>query len=161
MVIGEFLVGKPAIRATLAMYSLLGFQLKKYLNLYLESSLEWPLQSENRFLFKSRKSTDNNTYTFQAWISTHSLFWIYSRPMLLRATKPERTHLKSLIRKIETESPFDALGFFTIELSTLTAILSTMLTYLIIMIQFAPDQPMFGGNNPSKDQPGVTTGQEK
>ena len=81
--------------------------------------------------------------------------------MLLRATKPERTHLKSLIRKIETESPFDALGFFTIELSTLTAILSTMLTYLIIMIQFAPDQPMFGDNNPSKDQPGVTTGQEK
>ena len=82
--------------------------------------------------------------------------------MLLRATKPERTQLKSLIRKIETESPFDALGFFTIELSTLTAILSTMLTYLIILIQFAPDQPIFGDWTTRSKQGeiiGLTTGQ--
>ena len=66
-------------------------------------------------------------------------FQPYFRPNLLKGTKHEKTHLKSLIRRVETEAPFTALGFFDVELSTLTSIVSTVLTYLIIIIQFAPD----------------------
>ena len=43
---------------------------------------------------------------------------------------------KNLICQIENESPFDAMGFFKIELSTFTSIISTFMTYLIILVQF-------------------------
>ena len=42
----------------------------------------------------------------------------------------------NVIQQIELESTFDALGFFKIELSTLTSLGSTILTYLIILAQF-------------------------
>jgi len=40
------------------------------------------------------------------------------------------------IHQIETEKPFSALGFFTVERSTLTSLLATIITYLIILKQF-------------------------
>ena len=55
---------------------------------------------------------------------------------LVKGTKYEKTLLKNLIRQIENESPFDAMGFFKIELSTFTSIVSTFMTYLIILVQF-------------------------
>ena len=42
----------------------------------------------------------------------------------------------NLIAEIEAETPFTALGFYSIEKSTLTSLLSTIVTYLIIVIQF-------------------------
>ena len=54
----------------------------------------------------------------------------------MKGTKYEKTLLKNLIRQIENESPFDAMGFFKIELSTFTSIVSTFMTYLIILVQF-------------------------
>ena len=41
-----------------------------------------------------------------------------------------------LIQKIETEEPFTALGFFAVDKTTLTSALATVVTYLIILIQF-------------------------
>ena len=55
---------------------------------------------------------------------------------LLTASKYEKRLLKNLIRQIDNETPFDAIGFFNIELSTFTSIISTFLTYLIILVQF-------------------------
>ena len=47
----------------------------------------------------------------------------------------------NVIQQIELESTFDALGFFKIELSTLTSLGSTILTYLIILAQFNSSPP--------------------
>ena len=44
--------------------------------------------------------------------------------------------LATLNLVVELEEPFTALGFFNIERSTLTSLLSTILTYLIIILQF-------------------------
>ena len=57
------------------------------------------------------------------------------------ALTKEMTRLKNLIRQIELATTFDALGFFKIELSTLTSLGSTILTYLIILAQFTITPP--------------------
>ena len=41
-----------------------------------------------------------------------------------------------LQEQIKDEGPFDALGYFTVDKSTLTAVVGTIITYLIILIQF-------------------------
>ena len=43
--------------------------------------------------------------------------------------------LKGLLQEVETCEPFTALGFYTIDKSTLTATLVTVLTYFIILYQ--------------------------
>ena len=50
-------------------------------------------------------------------------------------TKDRRHKLKSLIHDVETCEPFTALGYYTVDKSTLTATLGTVLTYLIILLQ--------------------------
>ena len=47
-----------------------------------------------------------------------------------------RSRYLMLIQKIDTEDPFTALGFFTVDKTTLTSALATVVTYLIILIQF-------------------------
>ena len=41
-----------------------------------------------------------------------------------------------LMEKIKDEGPFDALGYFEADKTTLTAAVGTVATYLIILIQF-------------------------
>ena len=41
-----------------------------------------------------------------------------------------------LQEKIKDEGPFDDLGYFKVDKSTLTAVFGTVVTYLIILIQF-------------------------
>ena len=53
----------------------------------------------------------------------------------------ETTHGESkkyvmLMEKIKDEGPFDALGYFEVDKTTLTAAVGTVATYLIILIQF-------------------------
>ena len=43
----------------------------------------------------------------------------------------------TLIHKMEAEGPFSALGFYEIQRSTLTSMFSTIITYLVIMVQFS------------------------
>ena len=43
-----------------------------------------------------------------------------------------------IIHLIELEPPFTALGFFDVQQSTLTAMASSILSYLIILVQFNP-----------------------
>ena len=49
--------------------------------------------------------------------------------------------IEKLICKLEAEGPFNALGFFDIECSTLTTLVSTIVTYLVVLVQFEPTQP--------------------
>ena len=49
--------------------------------------------------------------------------------------KERRQMLKGLILDVESCKPFTALGFYTIDKSTLTATLGTVLTYCIILFQ--------------------------
>ena len=55
----------------------------------------------------------------------------------LKVTKSveKRQLLESQIRDIQSCQPFTALGFYTIDRSTLTATLGTILTYCIILFQ--------------------------
>jgi hypothetical protein len=46
--------------------------------------------------------------------------------------------VKEKANKVANLGPLTGAGFFTIEKSTLTAMLSTVLTYVIILIQFQP-----------------------
>ena len=46
--------------------------------------------------------------------------------------------MEDVISQIELEAPFTALGFFNIELSTMTSIISTVLTYIIVLVQSKP-----------------------
>ena len=41
-----------------------------------------------------------------------------------------------LIQEVETEGPFTAYDFFNVDNSMLTAALATVVTYLIILVQF-------------------------
>ena len=41
-----------------------------------------------------------------------------------------------LIEEVETEGPFTAYDFFNVDNSMLTAALATVVTYLIIIVQF-------------------------
>ena len=56
----------------------------------------------------------------------------------------------NLIAEIEAETPFTALGFYSIEKSTLTSLLSTIVTYLIIVIQFKQSQDSSDTSSSSK-----------
>ena len=47
----------------------------------------------------------------------------------------ERTY-QILIQRIESEGPFTALDFFNVDRALVTTTFSTVVTYLIIMIQF-------------------------
>ena len=44
--------------------------------------------------------------------------------------------LFSLFKELERQGPLSGLGFFTIERSTITGMLSTAVTYIIILMQF-------------------------
>ena len=80
---------------------------------------------------------------------------ILLRSHLLTASKYEKMLLKNLISKIENETPFDAMGFFNIELSTFTSTISMFLTYLIILVQFkdstTPECKQGSGSNLTAD----------
>ena len=51
----------------------------------------------------------------------------------MAAKQPE---IAVLFNETEAEGPFNALGFFEIEKSTLTSLTSTIVTYLLVMVQF-------------------------
>ena len=55
--------------------------------------------------------------------------------------REEKEKALILICEIKEEGPFTAMGFFNIERSTLTSLVSTILTYLIVLVQFQPDNP--------------------
>ena len=49
----------------------------------------------------------------------------------------ERIQLLSLVHIVEHQTPFSAGGLFNVEKSTLTTIVGTILSYLVILVQFA------------------------
>ena len=63
------------------------------------------------------------------------------RPLLGKVHGEEKENVMFLISDIKEEGPFTALGFFNIECSTLTSLVSTILTYLIVLVQFQPTAP--------------------
>ena len=58
------------------------------------------------------------------------------RSSLAIGEEAEKVQLNNLIYVIEKELPFDALGLFNVDLTTLTSIFSSVMTYLVIMVQF-------------------------
>ncbi|XP_023329136.1 uncharacterized protein LOC111701888 [Eurytemora carolleeae] len=58
------------------------------------------------------------------------------RELGLRSTKTDGDLLSSLIVDVEDETPFSALDFFIVDKSLLTSVLSTLVTYSIILYQF-------------------------
>ena len=57
------------------------------------------------------------------------------RELLICKTKTRRRMLKVMINEVENCTKFSALGFYTIDRSTLTATLGTILTYFIVLYQ--------------------------
>ena len=55
--------------------------------------------------------------------------------------------IEKLIKKYESEGNFHGLGLFEVERSTLTAIFSTILTYVIVIVQFTPMQTSLPTSN--------------
>ena len=53
----------------------------------------------------------------------------------------DRTTLENLIARMEAETPATAWGYYAVEKTTLTSLLSTIVTYLIILIQFKSSEP--------------------
>ena len=51
-------------------------------------------------------------------------------------TVGENLQYRNLIENIKDEEPFTALGFFNVDKTSVTAILGTVITYNIILIQF-------------------------
>ena len=49
--------------------------------------------------------------------------------------KEKRQMMKILIEEVQSCPPFSAMGFYTVNRSTLTATLGTMLTYSVILYQ--------------------------
>ena len=68
-------------------------------------------------------------------ISILFIFYIF-RSSLAIGEEAEKVQLNNLIYAIEKELPFDALGLFNVDLTTLTSIFSSVMTYLVIMVQF-------------------------
>ena len=68
----------------------------------------------------------------------HYIILNVSRSHRLNGTDQEKLLIEDIMSQIESEAPFTALEFFNVELSTMTTIISTVLTYLIIMVQFNP-----------------------
>ena len=58
------------------------------------------------------------------------------RDLLLNCDYNESRRVYNIIGKVQDETPFSAYGFFNIERSTLTTMMATILTYLIILVQF-------------------------
>ena len=83
--------------------------------------------------------------------------YILFRPYIATGTAEQKVELKSLIYEIKSEAPFDAMGLFTVDLSTITSVLSTVMTYLVIMVQFnVPPPPSPSANaekNMTEDSP--------
>ena len=61
---------------------------------------------------------------------------LYFRPQLDQENRKKRENILFLMYEIRQEEPFTAMGFFNIELSTLTSIVSTILTYVVVLVQF-------------------------
>lgn len=51
----------------------------------------------------------------------------------------EKVCQQNLANKIEKEAPFDGLGLFEVKWSTLASIISTILTYLVVLVQGIPN----------------------
>ena len=57
--------------------------------------------------------------------------------MLINETDlTKKEHIKATMRKLEKTRPLNGNGYFNITRETLTSILSTTVTYLIILLQF-------------------------
>lgn len=63
-------------------------------------------------------------------------YFLSSRELHARTDDKE---VQVQIYQMEAEAPFSALGFFEIGRPTLTSLLSTIITYLVVMVQFAPN----------------------
>ena len=48
----------------------------------------------------------------------------------------DKIEVENLIAEMEAETPFSAWGYYNIEKTTLTSLLSIIVTYIIILIQF-------------------------
>ncbi len=48
----------------------------------------------------------------------------------------DKIEVENLIAEMESETPFSAWGYYDIEKTTLTSLLSIIVTYIIILIQF-------------------------
>ena len=68
----------------------------------------------------------------------HYIILNVSRSHRLNGTDQEKLLIEDIMSQIESEAPFTALEFFNVELSTMTTIISTVLTYVIILVQFNP-----------------------
>ena len=66
-----------------------------------------------------------------------SIFLIifYAREILNKSENQDEDLLNSLIIDVEDETPFSALDFFIVDTSLLTSVLSTLVTYSIILQQ--------------------------
>ena len=66
-----------------------------------------------------------------------SIFLIifYAREILNKSENQDEDLLSSLIIDVEDETPFSALDFFIVDTSLLTSVLSTLVTYSIILYQ--------------------------
>ena len=76
---------------------------------------------------------------FQVGTKTTTFFtqtFSIARPLLLTATVYESKLISNLLCEINAIQHFNALGFFVVDLSTFTSIISTALTYLVIITQF-------------------------
>ena len=71
-------------------------------------------------------------------LSSLDYFVNVSRSHRLKGTDQEKLLNEDILSQIESEAPFTALEFFNVELSTMTTIVSTVLTYLTILVQFNP-----------------------
>ena len=60
----------------------------------------------------------------------------YSRNEYENIDRISRPRYLMLIQKIEKEGPFTAFDFFNVDRSLVTGALATVITYLIILIQF-------------------------
>ena len=56
--------------------------------------------------------------------------------LVMDSSRETRVQLYNIISEIEREAPFKALGLFSVDLTTLTSIVSTAMTYIVIMVQF-------------------------
>ena len=72
-----------------------------------------------------------------------TLAYLFFRSFLADdGTDRERVELKNLIYEIKWETPFDAMGLFIVDLSTITSVASSIMTYLVIMVQFHQATPV-------------------
>ena len=63
------------------------------------------------------------------------IYLFLRRELLMCKTKTRRRMLKVMIKEVENSPKFSAFEFYTIDRSTLTATLGTILTYFIVLYQ--------------------------